>query len=95
MDVGKKQALQLVCALMCSERRKRKRPRVWVKEWRAARGQQGLGVLQRELETHDGAGFRELLRMTAEEFDVLLGKVYCIKTVALGINVGQLDAASP
>ncbi|KAM6937853.1 uncharacterized protein FYW49_000093 [Xenentodon cancila] len=76
MDAGSRRALLAVCALICSEQeRKRKRQRAWVKAWIGSRGQQGLSVLQRELEMDDKTGFRELLRMTAEEFDFLLGKV--------------------
>ncbi|XP_073765400.1 uncharacterized protein [Danio rerio] len=57
------------------EPRRKKKQRKWVKQWIGQRGQQGLSVLQRELELNDRTGFRELLRMTAEEFDLLLGKV--------------------
>ncbi|XP_035529809.1 uncharacterized protein LOC118337072 isoform X1 [Morone saxatilis] len=77
MDVRKKLAIQVVCALMCSEKTRKKKKRLWRREWSGSgrRGQQGLSVLQRELEMHDRTGFREMLRMTAEEFDVLLGMV--------------------
>ncbi|XP_065117492.1 uncharacterized protein [Paramisgurnus dabryanus] len=77
MDVKQKLVLQTVCAMICcgKKQRKRKNKRVWVKEWISIRGQQGLSVLQKELENNDRTGFRELLRMTAEEFDFLLGRV--------------------
>nr|XP_055051363.1 uncharacterized protein LOC129437215 [Misgurnus anguillicaudatus] len=76
MDAKQKLVLQTVCAMICCEKkRKRKNKRVWVKEWISIRGQQGLSVLQKELENNDRTGFRELLRMTAEEFDFLLGRV--------------------
>ncbi|XP_061578688.1 uncharacterized protein LOC133444800 [Cololabis saira] len=76
MEAGGKRALLAACALICSEQeRKRKRQRAWVRAWIGGRGQQGLSVLQRELQMDDRSGFRELLRMTAEEFDFLLGKV--------------------
>ncbi len=51
MDTGKNLALKAVCAMICSEKKKRiKKKRKWVKEWISTRGQQGLSVLQRELE---------------------------------------------
>ena len=43
----------LVCAVVCSEKpnkKKRKRHRIWARPWLYGRGQQGLSVLQRELE---------------------------------------------
>ncbi|XP_062239062.1 uncharacterized protein LOC133948982 [Platichthys flesus] len=76
MDVRQKQALLVVCAMISSEgRREKKKKRVWVKEWSGGRVQPGLSLLQRELETQEQSGFRKLLRMTAEEFDLLLAMV--------------------
>ncbi len=43
----------LVCAVVCSEKpnkKKRKHHRMWAGPWLYGRGQQGLSVLQRELE---------------------------------------------
>ncbi|XP_049442087.1 uncharacterized protein LOC125894606 isoform X3 [Epinephelus fuscoguttatus] len=46
-----------------------------MRKWLGRRGQQGLSVLQRELELEDRSGFREMLRMISDEFDVLLEMV--------------------
>ncbi|CAB1454944.1 unnamed protein product [Pleuronectes platessa] len=76
MDVRQKQALLVVCAMISSEgRREKKKKRVWVKERSGGRVQPGLSLLQRELETQEQTGFRKLLRMTAEEFYLLLAMV--------------------
>ncbi|KAF4115237.1 hypothetical protein G5714_002726 [Onychostoma macrolepis] len=77
MDGSKNLALKVICAMICSEKppKRKEKKRKWVKDWISTRGQQGLSVLQRELEMNDKTGFRELLRMTAEDFDFLLGKV--------------------
>ncbi|KAK7160675.1 hypothetical protein R3I93_008363 [Phoxinus phoxinus] len=62
-------------AVICSEKKKRKRQRIWARLWLHGRGPQGLSVLQRELEITDRSGFRELLRMTSEDFEYILQKV--------------------
>lgn len=52
MDVRRKRAIQVVCALICSEKTRKKKKRIWVREWIGICGQQGLSVLQRELEVN-------------------------------------------
>lgn len=51
MDARQKAILRVACALICSEsRKKRKKKRVWVKEWLDAPGPGGLSVLRKEVE---------------------------------------------
>lgn len=52
MDVGKKQAVQAVCMLICSDKthKKGKDKEFGLKEWIRTRRRQGLNLLQRELE---------------------------------------------
>ncbi|XP_026089741.1 protein ALP1-like [Carassius auratus] len=74
--VSKQRAFQVVCALICSEKHKKKNRRIWKRERVGRqREQPGLSVLQRELEMTDENGFNELLRMTTEEFEFLLRMV--------------------
>jgi len=60
MEVRQKLVVQTVCAIICSEtkHKKRKNKRVWVKEWIRLRDQQGLSVLQRELEVSTACLYR-------------------------------------
>ncbi|XP_051579422.1 uncharacterized protein LOC127455506 [Myxocyprinus asiaticus] len=69
-----------ICALSfavihAKKKKKKKRRRVWTKPHLRGRGQYGLEILQRQLELNDKSGFRELLRMTADEFEFLLERV--------------------
>ncbi|XP_059355134.1 uncharacterized protein si:dkey-121j17.6 [Carassius carassius] len=74
--VSKQRAFQVVCALICSEKNKNKNRRIWKRECVGRRREQpGLSVLQRELEMTNENGFKELLRMTTEEFEFLLRMV--------------------
>ncbi|XP_023664998.2 uncharacterized protein [Paramormyrops kingsleyae] len=75
MDAQNRRAIQVLCALDCNEKPRKRKRRTWVRQWLEISRQQGVSVLQRELEMHDKTGFRELLCMTAEEFDFMLGMV--------------------
>ncbi|XP_048062134.1 protein ALP1-like [Megalobrama amblycephala] len=77
---NKQLAIQVICALICSEKEKKKKKRIWRREYLKRRGQQGVSVPQRVLELNDETGCRELLRMTAEEFEFLLGMVGALIT---------------
>nr|XP_015192141.1 PREDICTED: uncharacterized protein LOC102689759 [Lepisosteus oculatus] len=69
-------AVAVACALLCGEKKKKRlRRRTRSRSHLFGCGQYGLTVLQRQLELNDRTGFRELLRMTAEEFDFLLERV--------------------
>ena len=51
MDARKKLAVQVACAMICSERpSKKKKKRMWMHQWIARRAQRGLYLLQGELE---------------------------------------------
>ncbi|XP_049428868.1 uncharacterized protein LOC125886585 isoform X1 [Epinephelus fuscoguttatus] len=70
----KKEAL-IVVALICIEKslkKKRRRRRMWTRLWLGKRGQLGMPVLQRELETDDRSSFRSFLRMDVDQFNDLL-----------------------
>ncbi|XP_063761709.1 uncharacterized protein LOC134879242 [Eleginops maclovinus] len=65
-----------ICAILCADsKKKRRRRRVWTRKWLGRRGQYGLSILQRELEVDDMRGFRDLLRISVEEFYFLLERV--------------------
>ncbi|KAA0722998.1 hypothetical protein E1301_Tti019038 [Triplophysa tibetana] len=71
-----KRHLAVAVAILCSDtKQKKKKKRVWMRTWLGRRGQLGLSVLQRELELEDRSGFKELLRKTSDEFDILLERV--------------------
>nr|XP_033486035.1 uncharacterized protein LOC117258913 [Epinephelus lanceolatus] len=66
----------VICAILCAEMSKKKRRRrIWTRRWLERRGQYGLSILQRELEVDDMKGFRNLLRMSVEDFSHLLDRV--------------------
>ncbi|KTG00881.1 hypothetical protein cypCar_00032609 [Cyprinus carpio] len=74
--VSKQLAFQVVCALICSEKQKKRNRRIWKRNCVGRRREQpGSSVLQQQLELTDENGFKELLRMTAEEFEFLLRMV--------------------
>ncbi|KAL3971396.1 KRAB domain-containing zinc finger protein [Sarotherodon galilaeus] len=76
MLTKEKRAALAMCAILCAERsKKKKRLRVWTRKWLGKRGQYGLSILQRELEVDDMRGFRDLLRMSVEDFNYLLERV--------------------
>ncbi|XP_036000776.1 uncharacterized protein LOC105922503 [Fundulus heteroclitus] len=71
-----KRAALAICAILCAESpKKKRRRRIWTKTWLSKRGYSGLSVLQKELEVDDMEGFRELLRMSFEDFSYLLERV--------------------
>ncbi|XP_067272628.1 uncharacterized protein [Pseudorasbora parva] len=75
MDVQEMSAVIFV-ATLCTEKKVKKRAkRTWMKSWVGRCGQYGLYRLQRELEKEDSFGFRKMLRMDHEEFNILLGTV--------------------
>ena len=46
-----KRAALAICAILCGDKSKKKRRRrVWTRNWLGRRGQYGLSILQRELE---------------------------------------------
>ncbi|XP_039882746.1 protein ANTAGONIST OF LIKE HETEROCHROMATIN PROTEIN 1-like [Simochromis diagramma] len=78
MLTKEKRAALAMCAILCAERsKKKKRLRVWTRKWLGKHGQYeyGLSILQRELEVDDMRGFRDLLRMSVEDFNYLLERV--------------------
>ncbi|KAK7133540.1 hypothetical protein R3I94_015428 [Phoxinus phoxinus] len=78
---NKQLALQVICALICSEKEKKKNNRrIWRRECLKRREQHGLSVPQRVSESSEEPGCRELLRMTEEEFELLLGSVGALIT---------------
>ncbi|KAK0152724.1 Protein ALP1-like [Merluccius polli] len=68
-------ALGVVLAVFCAEKKKKKKKRVWTRSWVSRRGEYGMSVLQKELEETDRRGFRELLGMDVDDFNFLLDKV--------------------
>ncbi|XP_035993648.1 protein ANTAGONIST OF LIKE HETEROCHROMATIN PROTEIN 1 [Fundulus heteroclitus] len=76
MATAKKRAALAISAILCTESpKKKRRGRIWTKTWLRKRDIYGLSVLQKELEVDDMAGFRELLRMSVEDFSYLLERV--------------------
>uniref|UniRef100_A0A1A7WNN8 DDE Tnp4 domain-containing protein n=1 Tax=Iconisemion striatum TaxID=60296 RepID=A0A1A7WNN8_9TELE len=74
MPVKTRRLSLAVLAIMCVDEKKKRR-RIWTKKWLGRRCQYGLSILQRELEIDDMNGFRDLLRMSVEEFNYLLERV--------------------
>ncbi|KAG8307697.1 hypothetical protein J6590_013386 [Homalodisca vitripennis] len=59
-----------------NERTKRRRRGVWVKPWIRRRESYGASsTLLRELKDEDATAYRNILRITSAQFDVLLGMV--------------------
>uniref|UniRef100_A0A1A8RYV5 DDE Tnp4 domain-containing protein n=1 Tax=Nothobranchius rachovii TaxID=451742 RepID=A0A1A8RYV5_9TELE len=74
MPVKTRRLSLALLAIMCVDEKKKRR-RMWTKKWLGRRCQYGLSNLQRELEIDDMKGFRDLLRMSVEEFNDLLERV--------------------
>ncbi|XP_056301555.1 uncharacterized protein si:dkey-121j17.6 [Danio aesculapii] len=77
---NKQLALQVVCALICSEKQKqkKKKKRIWKRNYVERRGRPAPAALTRELKEETmtpNAGLKDLPWMTSEEFEFLLSMV--------------------
>ncbi|KAF5287226.1 hypothetical protein FQA39_LY16003 [Lamprigera yunnana] len=61
------------------KKRKRVKKTTWCRKWlqRKAEGQGVLTMLNEELLSEDPASYRNFLRLTSEQFDILLAKIGC------------------
>lgn len=78
VDISRRQRLVAAIAVMLLLRKKRRnrKKRIWVRKWVERRPYQGcLSNLVNELRNEDPSMYRNFLRMTEDDFNVLLEKV--------------------